>query len=714
MLSYEAYEKSVFDWLMAKHQADTNFTFTVRQSATKDSETDYFIGTKRSGYFATTFWSIPVNFPGSSGDAISLIFVLGESAYAYYFEFTQTQDPKDDQNRAVLELIKTIKNPLVEKYKLARKINETAKMYTVRIAGLKENYASLEDMYQDIDTQLPDMIAIVDQGILSVKQSMQRFTAHRVTPQEFVSLINRLNQRIEKHRNIVKEIAIAETSADTEKAINPITMPPLNQILYGPPGTGKTYNSINNALSIIEGKQEEELAQEDRATLKARYQQYVDRGQILFTTFHQSMSYEDFVEGIKPRFDESEDGSKQLIYEVESGLFKIACAHAAYHKYQAGQDNSQQKRLYTFDDLYASFIDHAQESLDNGERPTYKSLSGKETSIVKINRNGSIHALSKKSSGSRAPAPLTKENLQKLYDRYADISEIKSLSEVREVVGVVPRTTEFYAVFGGIKQYEHDHIKSLAETAEEQHSSEEIPASTELVNKFNSGVFQKAMAHPTLKAKPVVLIIDEINRGNVSAIFGELITLIEESKRAGRDEALEVILPYSKQKFSVPSNLYIVGTMNTADRSVEALDTALRRRFAFVEMMPRAELLADILIENINLQHILTRINERIKVLLDKDHQIGHSYLINVRSAKDLAHAFNNCIVPLLKEYFYRDEEKIALVLGAGFVEIENETMGGDLFPDVFNFRKPQSKPKLHILDASEDRIIDALNQLIG
>lgn len=713
MLSYEAYEKGVFDWLMAKHQADTNFTFTVRQSATRDSETDYFIGTKRSGYFATTFWSIPVNFPGSSGDAISLIFVLGESAYAYYFEFTQTQDPKDDQNRAVLELIKTIKNPLVEKYKLARKINENAKMYTVRIAGLKENYASLEDMCQDIDAQLFDIIAIVDQGILSVKQSMQRFTAHRVTPQEFVSLINRLNQRIEKHRNIVKEIAAAETSVDTEKAINSTTMP-LNQILYGPPGTGKTYNSINYALSIIEGKQDEELAQEDRATLKARFQQYVDRGQILFTTFHQSMSYEDFVEGIKPRFDESEDGSKQLIYEVESGLFKIACAHAAYHKYQAAQDNSQQKRLYTFDDLYTSFIDYAQESLDNGERPTYKSLSGKETSIVKINRNGSIHALSKKSSGSRAPAPLTKENLQKLYDRYADISEIKSLAEVREVVGVVPRTTEFYAIFGGIKQYEHDHLKSLAETAEEQHSSEEIPASTELANKFNSGVFQKAMADPTLKAKPVVLIIDEINRGNVSAIFGELITLIEESKRAGRDEALEVILPYSKQKFSVPSNLYIVGTMNTADRSVEALDTALRRRFAFVEMMPRAELLADILIENINLQHILTRINERIKVLLDKDHQIGHSYLVNVKSAKDLVHAFNNCIIPLLKEYFYRDEEKIALVLGAGFVAIENETMGGDLFPDVFNLRKPHSKPKIRILEVSEDRIIDVVNQIIG
>lgn len=581
MLSYEAYEKSVFDWLMSKHRADNNFTFTVRQSATKNSETDYFIGTQRSGYFATTFWSIPVNFPGSSGDAMSLIFVLGESTYTYYFEFTQTQDPQDDQNRAVLNLIKTIKEPLMEKYRLARKINETAKMYTIRIAGLKENYNSLEVMYRDIDEQLADIIAIIDQGILSVKQSIQRFTAHRVTPQEFVSLINKLNQRIEKHRAIVKEVAVEETSIDTETAINCTPMP-LNQILYGPPGTGKTYNSINLALSIIEGKSEAELSLENRISLKARYQYYVDNGQILFTTFHQSMSYEDFVEGIKPRFDESDNGNKQLIYEVESGLFKIACAHAAYNSY-----------------------------------------------------------------------------------------------------------IELYP-------------------------SEELSTGTELVSQFNSGVFQKAIGNPDIKGKPVVLIIDEINRGNVSAIFGELITLIEESKRAGRDEALEVILPYSKQKFSVPSNLYLIGTMNTADRSVEALDTALRRRFAFVEMMPNAELLGDIIIENINLQHVLSRINNRIRVLLDKDHQIGHSYLINVQSLRDLSHAFNNCIVPLLKEFFYRDEEKIALVLGAGFVEIENDGLAGDLFPDFDKIRKPQYRTKLNVLEVPAENIIDALNQLIG
>ncbi len=587
MLSYDAYEKSVYEWLMGKHQADNNFTFTVRQSATKNSETDYFIGTQRSGYFATTFWSIPVNFPGSSGDAISLIFVLGESNYTYYFEFTQTQDPRDDQNRAVLNLIKKIKEPLVEKYTLARKINEMAKMYTIRIAGLQENYALLEDMFQDIDVQLPDIIAIVDQGILSVKQSIQRFTAHRVTPQEFVSLINKLNQRVEKHRNMVKEIAATEISFDNEISINSHSMP-LNQILYGPPGTGKTYNTINLALSIIEGKTDAELSLEDRASLKARYQHYVDNGQVLFTTFHQSMSYEDFVEGIKPRFDENEDGSKQLIYEVESGLFKIACAHAAYNMYI-------------------------------------------------------------------------------------------------EVEGA-----------------------SLGQSAEVP------PASTALVSKFNSGVFQKAISNPDIEGKPVVLIIDEINRGNVSAIFGELITLIEESKRAGRGEALEVTLPYSKQKFSVPSNLYIIGTMNTADRSVEALDTALRRRFAFVEMMPNAALLAGTIIENINLQQILMRINDRIKVLLDKDHQIGHSYLITVRSPRDLAQAFNNCIIPLLKEYFYRDEEKIALVLGAGFIALENDSFSGDLFPDLPNIRKPQYKTRLNILEVPEEHIIDALNQLIG
>ena len=173
-----------------------------------------------------------------------------------------------------------------------------------------------------------------------------------------------------------------------------------------------------------------------------------------------------------------------------------------------------------------------------------------------------------------------------------------------------------------------------------------------------------------------VLIIDEINRGNVSSIFGELITLLESDKRKGNKEELEVTLPYSKEQFTVPNNLHIIGTMNTADRSVEALDTALRRRFSFVEVMPEPSLISShgslkVTSGNINgidVVKVLETINDRITILIDRDHSIGHSYFMNIKNIEDLRLVFKDKIVPLLQEYFYGDYGKIGLVLGDGFV----------------------------------------------
>jgi 5-methylcytosine-specific restriction protein B len=163
-----------------------------------------------------------------------------------------------------------------------------------------------------------------------------------------------------------------------------------------------------------------------------------------------------------------------------------------------------------------------------------------------------------------------------------------------------------------------------------------------------------------------VLIIDEINRGNISRIFGELITLIEPSKRAGAEEALEVVLPYSKKPFSVPQNVYLIGTMNTADRSLTGMDVALRRRFVFRAMPPRDELLKGVEVEGIPVDRLLSVINQRIEALLDRDHCLGHAYFMPLRRAPTLtklAEIFGNQVLPLLQEYFFDDWQRIQWVL---------------------------------------------------
>ena len=168
---------------------------------------------------------------------------------------------------------------------------------------------------------------------------------------------------------------------------------------------------------------------------------------------------------------------------------------------------------------------------------------------------------------------------------------------------------------------------------------------------------------------PYVLIIDEINRGNISRIFGELITLIEPSKRAGAEEALEVLLPYSKKPFSVPDNVYLIGTMNTADRSLAGLDIALRRRFTFREMPPRPELLDGVTVDGVDVGELLRVMNQRIEVLLGRDYCLGHAYFMELQHVSDdealarLALIFRQKVLPLLQEYFFEDWERIGWVL---------------------------------------------------
>ena len=227
--------------------------------------------------------------------------------------------------------------------------------------------------------------------------------------------------------------------------------------------------------------------------------------------------------------------------------------------------------------------------------------------------------------------------------------------------------------------------------------------------------------------KPYVIVIDEINRGNVASIFGELITLIETDKRAGAKEELSVILPYSKKEFTVPNNVFIIGTMNTADRSVEALDSALRRRFSFKEVMPNYKVIREVLgdkndWEGTQISLILEKMNKRITRLIDRDHQIGHSYFLKLSKTErpsiteKLKAIFSENIIPLMQEYFFNDYNKIGLVLGEDFLTISEKEI--NIFAEFQEGDSSNYEDAIfEIVDSkkmSDQEFIDAIKKLIN
>lgn len=794
MIEYKEYEKHVYAWLKQKHKKDTSFTFSVRMKGSKGAETDYFVGTKKSNYFATTFWTIPVSFPGSSGDAISLIFGSRGDYFVYNFEFTQTKSPHDEQNKWALDLISSIKKPSLKNLDFSYESPDHNKMLTFKTVQRQSSYTSLDTMLEDIDKDLEIIVPLVDAAIGDIKTKHPEFIAHRITLAEFNKMQSKLEKRFSKYQNGNNIISQSQTikeqfsdwlkGSETSNKVNSYLRAidilseilesdiylenniktlnllyndliekqrlqdgkyyhekapsygnngfysasikafieflnakvenytiennqnnefkklfPLNSILYGPPGTGKTYVSKEIAVKIAapEFKIDNSLNSKDsRREINLKYHELYDKGQIVFTTFHQSFSYEDFVEGIKPLWEKSDEKTDELEYGIEAGIFMRCCAYAAYNCYKLLKQKDTNEN-YSFDDLYEAFIDQFREV---DEKPYFKTITGREVEIFEINRNDSIRARAKDSKATHV-APLTKENLQKLYDTFESVEEIKNLQQVRAAVGVSPRITEFYAIFKGIKNFERKIYKNLSKELSEIDTT--ALDNVEIIKKFSAGVFDKAVELYSNYANPVVLIIDEINRGNVSSIFGELITLIEKDKRLGGVEKIRVQLPYSKLSFGVPSNLYIIGTMNTADRSVEALDTALRRRFSFKEVMPDPSLLGDIEFNGFNLMEVLETINERIEFLLDRDHTIGHSYFMDLESddTNGLEEVFKNKVIPLLQEYFYHDYEKIALILGSGFVTVK--TNHQVKFPTLEGISGPDQVTLCELINNIED-----------
>jgi len=502
--------------------------------------------------------------------------------------------------------------------------------------------------------------------------------------------------------------------------------PPLNLILFGPPGTGKTYSTINKALEITG----DNIDSKSRQEIKDLFDTRMKEGQIVFTTFHQSLSYEDFVEGIKPIEPEKDDDP--VIYRVEYGILRNLCIEAAFEIAMLRETKTTEEVL-DFSILYDKFVEDVEEKILNGKPVELETKSGGAVMVDSISSQGNF--IIKHHDGTRTYT-VSKTRLSKLQAKIKDLDEVSNINnQFRAIIGG-NNSSAYWSVLNAIKQG-----KQVREPIKEERIYT-FEDKKEVVFSLSKADYQNK------NVKPFVLIIDEINRGNVSQIFGELITLIEEDKRFGKNEGLEVTLPYSKEKFGVPPNLYIIGTMNTADRSVEALDTALRRRFSFEEILPDPELNSpSVLLQNlwihsrqldldrpnpswkqlendfmiiyggkiidenkyldfyntskgvekimdlssaiefsgINLKEILITMNLRIERLLDKDHQIGHSYFMSVFSWKDLMRVFYEKIIPLLQEYFYGDYGKIGLILGEGFVRIKAGQDNSDSFA-AFNY----------------------------
>jgi|TARA_B110000211_G_scaffold74363_1_gene86673 5-methylcytosine-specific restriction protein B len=396
----------------------------------------------------------------------------------------------------------------------------------------------------------------------------------------------------------------------------------LNQILYGPPGTGKTYHSIQAAVKAAEPEifsalgidESSSATSEQRAELTRLYKELYNAGRIRFVTFHQSYGYEEFVEGLKAS---SDDGN--ISYDVEDGVFKAISIQAEkFSKPKEAESN------FSFEKAWQVFTEQLSEE-------EFVEVQMSKTSFKVLDFNDSRIFFEKK-SGSQ--------------DHTLSISTLRAIFEERREYN------------SGLGVYYRPLVKYLKELSEPEQMS-------------------------AIERQNFVLIIDEINRGNISKIFGELITLIEPSKRLGQSEAIEVTLPYSGDKFSVPDNLYIIGTMNTADRSLALMDTALRRRFDFIEMMPDYNVLhneegSSFKVESdgfeIDLARLLETMNKRIAALYDREHQLGHAFLMPVvkaiaagddeKALHELKSCFQNKIIPLLAEYFFEDWQKIRLVVG--------------------------------------------------
>lgn len=434
-----------------------------------------------------------------------------------------------------------------------------------------------------------------------------------------------------------------------------------NLILYGPPGTGKTYQTAWEAVRLCLGNDVAAAlsGEKNRVRLLAEYRRLVIEGRIEFVTFHQSMSYEEFVEGLRPSVDTdapSENGAGFRLEPV-AGIFQRVARRAEASARDGSSndvdlDETEKPQDWPEQNVDAVALEPATEATDNDYLQPERDLGKDRFTIGQMPpvRDGTFRKLA-----------------QDVAQQLAEVHpQGFSLQQYREALVRAGRDTGIEPTGGWEKHNmptwaSHPDQAWLVPAGATSGAAALLNPPTDDGPQTSGGAVSSQ--HVTTAA--YVLIIDEINRANISKVFGELITLLEPDKRLGRRDEIQLTLPYSKKRFGVPPNLHIIGTMNTADRSIALLDTALRRRFTFKELMPNPAVLSPN-VGGINLQKLLATINDRIEYLFDREHQIGHAYFTSCKSLEAVEDVMRHKVIPLLSEYFYEDWSKVAAVLGDG------------------------------------------------
>lgn len=465
-----------------------------------------------------------------------------------------------------------------------------------------------------------------------------------------------------------------EQERDTSKAALVIEQPTLipsisgismNKILYGPPGTGKTYKTAQIAVELCNG-----TANSNREELMKEYEELRKEGRINFVTFHQSYGYEEFVEGLRP---EVKDG--QVSYSVRPGIFREVCLAAKRSQLvQPGLSGKplSERKIFKMSLGVAGSPEGKlafQDSISNG---VVLLGWGDDVDFSECENQSSMKEKLDEVGGSYKPE--TQARYMSVFKHELEVGDIIIVSQgnqafraIGEVSGEYeyleaplagrfhqPRAVRWIAVFEGNRPVTEIYNKGFMQSSLYKLAPEKLKmgALESLIN-----------AQSGLGKQDFVLVIDEINRANISKVFGELITLLEPDKREGEINAVTLKLPYSGDEFSVPANLHVIGTMNTADRSIALLDTALRRRFDFEEVEPDPSTLAGLVVDGIDMEKLLSALNDRIESLFDRDHRIGHAFFIGITSLEGLEQVFRRKVLPLLQEYFYENWSNVRRAL---------------------------------------------------